>query len=76
MLGAFFVEFVPDLAQHVSKAAPGAVYGALLIACLCFMPAGIAGALRGAWRRGIRLGGRPALASINEATKGGTAHAE
>ena len=76
VLGAFFVEFVPDLAQHVSKAAPGAVYGVLLIACLCLMPAGVAGAVRRAWPQRLRHGARPALPAITEATKGGTAHAE
>jgi branched-chain amino acid transport system permease protein len=75
VLGAVFVEFVPDLAQHVSKAAPGAIYGLLLIACLILMPSGLAGALHAAWRR-RRTFGRPSLATIAKPTKGGTAHAE
>jgi branched-chain amino acid transport system permease protein len=49
--GACFVVFVPPLAGSVSKAAPGAVYGALLILCLYAMPAGVAGLLRGLWNR-------------------------
>src|SRR5579872_5822020 len=32
ILGGAFVEFVPNLAESVSKAAPGAVYGIILIA--------------------------------------------
>ena len=44
--GAAFVEFVPNLADEVSKAAPGAVYGAILIAFLFLMPSGAAGAIR------------------------------
>jgi branched-chain amino acid transport system permease protein len=44
--GAAFVEFVPNLADEVSKAAPGAVYGAILIGFLFLMPSGAAGAMR------------------------------
>ncbi|MBU6497601.1 MAG: branched-chain amino acid ABC transporter permease [Rhodospirillales bacterium] len=46
IFGAFFIEFVPNLAEQVSKAAPGAVYGIILIAFLFLMPGGLAGALR------------------------------
>ena len=38
----------PMLAETVSKAAPGAVYGAILIAVLLLMPSGAAGAMRSA----------------------------
>lgn len=44
--GAFFVVFVPTLANSVSKAAPGVAYGVILIACLYLMPRGVAGLLR------------------------------
>src|SRR5271165_664566 len=33
LFGAVFIEFVPNLADQVSKAAPGAIYGVILIAC-------------------------------------------
>ena len=56
LFGALFVEFVPDLADSVSKAAPGAVYGVLLIAVLYLMPAGIAGFLGGLLRAALRRG--------------------
>ena len=45
--GAVFVVFVPNLANTVSKAAPGVAYGAILILCLYLMPTGVAGLLRG-----------------------------
>jgi branched-chain amino acid transport system permease protein len=49
--GAIFIEFVPNLADLVSKAAPQALYGAVLILCMYVMPTGVAGLLRriGAW---------------------------
>ncbi len=55
VIGAVFVEFVPNLAEHLSKAAPGAVYGVLLIATLFLMPGGVAGFLRKTIRRAFRI---------------------
>jgi branched-chain amino acid transport system permease protein len=43
IFGGLFIEFVPNLAEKVSKAAPGAVYGVILIAVMFLMPAGAAG---------------------------------
>jgi branched-chain amino acid transport system permease protein len=51
IVGALFVEFVPNLADSVSKAAPGAVYGALLIAVMFLMPDGAGGVVMALWRR-------------------------
>ena len=44
--GALFIQFVPNLAQDISKAAPGAIFGVFLILFTYFMPFGIAGAVR------------------------------
>ena len=46
--GAAFIEFLPDLALHVSKAqgVPDAVYGAALVAIVLVLPTGLAGGLR------------------------------
>jgi branched-chain amino acid transport system permease protein len=44
--GAVFIEFVPNIADSISKSAPWAVYGAFLVASVYFMPSGIAGVLR------------------------------
>jgi branched-chain amino acid transport system permease protein len=54
LLGAAFIEFVPNLADKVSKAAPGAVYGVILIAVMFLMPAGAGGFLHSLWRRLLR----------------------
>jgi len=58
IVGAVFIEFVPNLADKVSKAAPGAVYGVILIAMMFLMPQGAGGFLYGLWRRMVRLGGK------------------
>ncbi|HEX3573961.1 MAG TPA: hypothetical protein VHU42_05100, partial [Rhodopila sp.] len=49
LLGAAFIEFVPNVADKISKAAPGAVYGVILIAVMFLMPAGAGGGLRSIW---------------------------
>jgi len=41
--GALFIQFVPNMAQDVSKAAPWAIFGVFLIAFMMAMPTGIAG---------------------------------
>jgi branched-chain amino acid transport system permease protein len=55
IFGALFIQFVPNWAQEISKAAPGAIYGVFLIGFMYVMPFGIVGAVRrGAarwWRR-------------------------
>ena len=49
--GGFFIQFVPTYAQHISKAAPWAIYGIFLILFMYVMPMGIAGFMRTTWRR-------------------------
>ena len=44
--GALFVQFVPNIADQISKAAPWAIYGTLMIVFMYVMPTGIAGAVR------------------------------
>jgi len=55
--GGIFTQFVPNYAQTISKAAPWAIYGVVLIACMYVMPRGVAGTLRLLWVR-IRQRGR------------------
>jgi branched-chain amino acid transport system permease protein len=69
IFGALFIQFVPIWAQDISKAAPWAIYGAVLILFMYVMPFGIAGSLRMAWGRyRMRAGSRgPApLRSLSE----------
>jgi len=44
--GALFIQFVPNIADELSKAAPWAVFGILMIVFVYLMPTGVAGALR------------------------------
>ena len=60
IFGAFFIQFVPNWAQDISKAAPWAIYGVFLIGMMYVMPRGIAGTLRLAFARAQR--GRNAAA--------------
>jgi branched-chain amino acid transport system permease protein len=44
LYGALFIQFVPHVAEQVSKAAPWAVYGAILLVLMLVWPTGVAGA--------------------------------
>ena len=44
--GALFIQFVPNIADEISKAAPWAIFGIFLIGFVYLMPLGIAGAVR------------------------------
>ncbi|MGH7385197.1 MAG: branched-chain amino acid ABC transporter permease [Candidatus Rokuibacteriota bacterium] len=49
--GALFIQFVPNWAQDISKAAPWAIFGVFLIVFMYVMPRGIAGFLHLVWIR-------------------------
>jgi branched-chain amino acid transport system permease protein len=51
IIGAMFIEFVPNIATQLSKSAPGAVYGVLLIAVMFLMPAGAGGFVHSLYRK-------------------------
>lgn len=51
IFGALFIQFVPNWAQDISKAAPWAIYGAFLILFMYTMPRGISGGIRWLWSR-------------------------
>jgi branched-chain amino acid transport system permease protein len=44
--GALFIQFVPNVADQISKAAPWAIYGAVLLVFIYAMPGGVAWMLR------------------------------
>jgi branched-chain amino acid transport system permease protein len=46
VFGAVFIEFVPNVADAISDAAPWAIYGVMLIGVMYVMPQGVAGLLR------------------------------
>jgi len=51
IFGAAFIQFVPNIADEVSKSAPWAIYGAVLILLMYLMPAGVMGLLATVWRK-------------------------
>ncbi|MGV3494705.1 MAG: branched-chain amino acid ABC transporter permease, partial [Ramlibacter sp.] len=44
--GALFIQFIPNIADQISRAAPWAIYGVFLIGFMYLMPAGVAGLVR------------------------------
>jgi branched-chain amino acid transport system permease protein len=52
--GALFIQFVPNFADQISKAAPWAIYGAVLLVFIYLMPGGVAWMLRGLTARILR----------------------
>ena len=44
--GALFIQFIPNVADEISKAAPWAIYGVFLIVFMYVMPTGVAGFVR------------------------------
>ncbi|HEY7541980.1 MAG TPA: branched-chain amino acid ABC transporter permease [Methylomirabilota bacterium] len=54
VFGAMFIQFVPNWAQDISKAAPWAIFGVFLIGFMYLMPFGIAGGIRLLWIRATR----------------------
>jgi branched-chain amino acid transport system permease protein len=46
LYGALFIQFVPNFADQISKAAPWAIYGVFLLVFVYVMPTGVAGFVR------------------------------
>jgi branched-chain amino acid transport system permease protein len=46
LYGALFIQFVPNIADELSKAAPWAIFGIFMIVSVYLMPTGVAGAVR------------------------------
>ena len=59
IFGAMFIQFVPNWAMDISKAAPWAIYGVFLIGFMYAMPRGIAGSIRLATVRWLRRRAEP-----------------
>ena len=49
--GAIFIQFVPNIADEISKSAPWAIYGVFLIVFMYVMPGGVAGLVKKIVRR-------------------------
>ncbi len=51
IFGGIFIQFVPNIADEMSKSAPAAIYGVLLIGLMYLMPTGVMGGLNRLWAR-------------------------
>jgi len=51
IFGGLFIQFVPNIADEISKSAPAAIYGVLLIGLMYLMPTGVMGGLNRLWMR-------------------------
>lgn len=64
LLGAAFIQLVPNLAEQISKAAPAAVYGAMLLVIVLVVPGGLAQLFTRIWGAArSHLGGKRAALS-------------
>jgi len=52
--GALFIQFVPNIADQISKAAPWAVYGVFLLVFVFLAPRGVAGFVQLLWAKAIK----------------------
>ena len=51
LFGALFIQFIPKLAEQVSKAAPWAVYGVILMLIIYAAPGGLSERVQYLWRK-------------------------
>ena len=51
IFGGIFIQFVPNIADEISKSAPAAIYGILLIGFMYLLPTGVMGGLHRLWVR-------------------------
>jgi len=51
IVGGLFIEFVPNIANDISDAAPWAIYGLTMLLFMYVMPRGVVGSLAGLMRR-------------------------
>jgi branched-chain amino acid transport system permease protein len=51
IFGGIFIQFVPNIADELSKSAPAAIYGVLLIGLMYLLPTGVMGGLNRLWAR-------------------------
>jgi|TARA_B100002003_G_C14152959_1_gene554737 branched-chain amino acid transport system permease protein len=52
--GGIFIVFMPNIAEEISKAAPGVIYGIILIGFMYIWPLGVAGFVRAVCARLVR----------------------
>jgi branched-chain amino acid transport system permease protein len=66
--GALFIQFVPNIADQISRAAPWAIYGVFLIGFMYLMPTGVAGLIK-LVRQASRARGAPSVKCVSPSWK-------
>ena len=51
IFGGIFIQFVPNIADEISKSAPAAIYGLMLIGFMYLLPTGVMGGIYRLWAR-------------------------
>ena len=51
IFGGIFIQFVPNIADEISKSAPAAIYGLMLIGFMYLLPTGVMGGVYKLWAR-------------------------
>jgi branched-chain amino acid transport system permease protein len=51
LVGAAFIQFIPNIADQISKSAPSAIFAGFLILCMFLMPQGVVGLVRSTLQR-------------------------
>ena len=67
IVGGFFIQFVPNLANDISDAAPWAIYGLAMLLFMYLMPRGVVGSLGPLINRAIQKIAPHRAASDNSA---------
>ncbi len=57
IFGAIFIQYMPNIADELSKSAPAAIYGVLLIVLMYVMPLGMMGGIQTLWAKFRRRSG-------------------
>ena len=69
IIGGFFIQFVPNLANDISDAAPAALYGVAMLLFMYAMPRGVVGSLAPWFARLLRQNQPPGVASAGSDEK-------
>jgi branched-chain amino acid transport system permease protein len=51
IFGGIFIQLVPNIADEISKSAPAAIYGVMLIGLMFLLPTGVMGGVKQLWAR-------------------------
>ena len=65
LFGALFIQFVPNIAEDLSKSATSAIYGVFMMGAVFLLPTGVSGGLTQAWKGLARRMSASAKTTLN-----------